>query len=151
MQVLPPHRHQLAGGGGQSTWRGDVRLRDPPSEGTLGVITPLLLCVDYFTLSLEEAAYIPSSDDPIEVATFFALGVQTCVQKDGVRSLYLIRRDSVQRVPDYVLRASDFMGSGDAYSGSFIELWCVACGRWRGALVVSGLGSDADVMDWRRV
>ncbi|TPP49312.1 hypothetical protein CGC21_34100 [Leishmania donovani] len=94
------------------------------SEGTLDVITPLLLY----------AAYIPSSYDPIEVASFFALG-----------------RYSVQRVPAYVLRASDFMGSGDAYSGSFIGVERFRMGSVVGTLVASGLGSDAGVMNWGKV
>lgn len=103
-----------------------------PSEGTLDVLTLLLLYVDYFTLILEEAAYIPSSDDSIEVENFFALSVRTGVLKGGVCGFYLIKRDSVHHVPACVLRASDFIGNGDAYCGNFIGVWRAACRRWGG-------------------
>lgn len=128
-----------------------------PNAGTLDLIAPLLPYVDYFMPSLEEAAYIAGSEDPVEVANFFFdLGVQTCVLKDGVRGSYLIKRDSFQRVPAYVLQASDTTGCGDAYCGGFIaglarglsEVEACRIGSAVGALVASGLGSDAGVVNW---
>jgi sugar/nucleoside kinase (ribokinase family) len=128
-----------------------------PNEGTLDLIAPLLPYVDYFMPSLEEAAFIAGSQDPIEVANFFFdLGVKTCVLKDGVRGSYLIKRDSFQRVPAYVLQASDTTGCGDAYCGGFIaglarglsEVEACRIGSAVGALVASGLGSDAGVVNW---
>lgn len=128
-----------------------------PNPSTLDLIAPLLPYVDYFMPSLEEAAFIAGSEDPVEVARFFFdLGVKTCVLKDGVRGSYLITRDSFQRVPAYVLQASDTTGCGDAYCGGFIaglarglsEVEACRIGSAVGALVASGLGSDAGVVNW---
>lgn len=128
-----------------------------PNPGTLDLIAPLLPYVDYFMPSLEEASFIAKSEDPVEVANFFFdLGVNTCVLKDGVRGSYLIKRNSFQRVPAYVLKASDTTGCGDAYCGGFIaglarglsEVEACKIGSAVGALVASGLGSDAGVVNW---
>lgn len=55
-----------------------------PNEETLELLRPLLPSVDYFMPSLEEAAFLSGETQPEAIGRFFlALGVGTCILKDG--------------------------------------------------------------------
>lgn len=129
-----------------------------PNEDTIGLLRPMLPYVDYFMPSIEEAAYISGRKNPAEIADyFFDLGVGTCVLKDGENGSWLIKSDrSVHHIPAFPVDATDTTGCGDSYCGGFIAgltrglLEQEACrvASAVGALVASGLGSDAGVISW---
>ncbi len=65
-----------------------------PNEETLELLRPLLPSVDYFMPSLEEAAFLSGETQPEAISHFFlALGVGTCILKDGENGSWLIGRD----------------------------------------------------------
>ena len=65
-----------------------------PNEETLELLRPLLPSVDYFMPSLEEAAFLSGETQPEAIGRFFlALGVGTCILKDGENGSWLIGRD----------------------------------------------------------
>ena len=129
-----------------------------PNEHTLELLRPLLPSVDYFMPSLEEAAYLSGETQPEAIARFFfALGVGTCILKDGENGSWLLTRNgAVEHIPAYRVDAVDTTGCGDSYCGGFIAALArglsvrKACevASAVAALVATGMGSDAGVVDW---
>ena len=128
-----------------------------PNNETLSMLRGLLPYVDYFMPSLEEAEFISGiSDDPSSAATFFKdLGAETCVFKWGHKGSFVSTQDSEFRLPAFKVAVSDTTGCGDSYCGGFIaglsmgfdlEKACLL-GTATSALVATGLGSDAGVVD----
>jgi len=131
-----------------------------PNPGTLELLRPLLPYVDYFMPALEEAAYISGLTDPAEIAAFFHdLGAGCCIFKDGAQGSLLFKQGTVVRIPSYQIVASDTTGCGDSYCGGFIAALAKghsveeACqiGSAVAALVATGLGSDAGLVDWQQL
>jgi len=131
-----------------------------PNPGTLELLRPLLPYVDYFMPALEEAAYISGLTDPTEIAAFFQdLGAGCCIFKDGAQGSLLFKQGEVVRIPSYQIVASDTTGCGDSYCGGFIAALAKghtveeACqiGSAVAALVATGLGSDAGLVDWQQL
>ncbi|AIR03954.1 kinase [Cedecea neteri] len=131
-----------------------------PDENTLALLRPLLPHVDYFMPALEEAAFISGLEEPAEIADFFlSLGAGCCIFKDGVRGSWLFSREETHLIPTYSVIASDTTGCGDSYCGGFIaalvrglsvkEACRVASAT--AALVATGLGSDAGVVNWEHL
>ncbi|MCI1031001.1 carbohydrate kinase family protein [Raoultella terrigena] len=129
-----------------------------PDERTLDLLRPLLPSVDYFMPSLEEAAYLSGRSEPAEIARFFFdLGVGTCILKDGANGSWLLTRDGrVEHIAPWRVEAVDTTGCGDSYCGGFIaalarglnEKEACEVASAVAALVATGLGSDAGVVDW---
>jgi len=127
-----------------------------PNENTLGLLKDLLPNVDYFMPSIEEAEFISGRDDPDEIAAFFmGLGAGACVFKCGEKGSFIKTRTVSFRVPAYKVTVSDTTGCGDGYCGGFVAALALgyelknACelGTAVSALVATGLGSDAGVLD----
>ncbi len=93
-----------------------------PNEHTLELLRPLLPSVDYFMPSLEEAAFLSGETQPEAIARFFfALGVGTCILKDGENGSWLIGRDgALEHIAPWPVEAVDTTGCGDSYCGGFI-------------------------------
>ena len=93
-----------------------------PNEETLELLRPLLPSVDYFMPSLEEAAFLSGETQPEAIGRFFlALGVGTCILKDGENGSWLIGRDGgPQHIAPWPVEAVDTTGCGDSYCGGFI-------------------------------
>lgn len=129
-----------------------------PNEHTLDLLRPLLPSVDYFMPSLEEAAHLSGQTQPDAIGHFFfGLGVGTCILKDGKNGSLLLTRDGViEHIAPYHVEAIDTTGCGDSYCGGFIAALArglsvrEACevGSAVAALVATGIGSDAGVVDW---
>ncbi|MDU7647780.1 MAG: PfkB family carbohydrate kinase, partial [Klebsiella michiganensis] len=125
----------------------------------LDLLRPLLPSVDYFMPSLEEAAYLSGETQPEAIArVFFALGVGTCILKDGENGSWLLTRDgAVEHIAPFRVDAVDTTGCGDSYCGGFIAALArglsvkAACevASAVAALVATGMGSDAGVVDWQ--
>ncbi len=131
-----------------------------PNEDTLELLRPLLPSVDYFMPSLEEAAFLSGETQPEAIGRFFlALGVSTCILKDGENGSWLIRRDgALEHIAPWPVEAVDTTGCGDSYRGGFIAALArglsvkAACdvASAVAALVATGMGSDAGVVDWEQ-
>ncbi|HHG8773937.1 TPA: carbohydrate kinase family protein [Raoultella planticola] len=129
-----------------------------PHENTLELLRPLLPSVDYFMPSLEEASYLSGRTAPADIARFFFdLGVGNCILKDGENGSWLLSGDGgVEHIASWRVNAVDTTGCGDSYCGGFIAALArglsvkAACevASAVAALVATGLGSDAGVVDW---
>lgn len=127
-----------------------------PNEATLAELKTLLPHIDYFMPSLEEATHISGMADASDCASYFMdLGAGACIFKWGPKGSYIKTRDTEFRVPAFDVVVSDTTGCGDAYCGGFIAGLALgddleaACklGTAVSALVATGLGSDAVVVD----
>ena len=131
-----------------------------PSETTISLMTDLLPSVDYFMPSLEEASFLSGRDDPAEAAAFFMdRGAGACIFKMGSKGSYTRTRDGAFRTAAFRVPVSDTTGCGDAYCGGFVvglvegldlEAAC-RLGAAAAALVATGLGSDAGIIDRAQV
>ena len=131
-----------------------------PNETTLALLKDLLPSIDYFMPSLEEAAFLSGRADPADAASFFIdRGAGACIFKMGDKGSYARTRDGQFRTPAFKVPVSDTTGCGDAYCGGFVaglvdgldlEAAC-RLGAATAALVATGLGSDAGVIDRAQV
>jgi sugar/nucleoside kinase (ribokinase family) len=127
----------------------------------LEIIEPALPYVDYFMPGLDEARMISGLQDRREVICFFLdRGVRHTVFKMGVEGSSIAWRgadggiDEI-RVPALDSNVVDSTGCGDAYCAGFIVgllhwwdlLECAQLGTAAASLVISGLGSDAGIVD----
>lgn len=130
----------------------------------LEVIAPALPYVDYFMPGLDEARMICGLSDRRDVIRFFLdRGVGHTVFKMGAEGSSIAWRGAAGeieeiRVPAFAANVVDSTGCGDAYCAGFIvgllRGWdLVACARLGTAaagLVITGLGSDAGIIDLER-
>ncbi len=140
----------------------DLNAIDRPD--LLDVIAPALPYVDFFMPGLDEARMICGLQDRHEVIGFFLdRGVKTTVFKMGAEGSSIAWRGASGeieeiRVPAFATTVVDSTGCGDAYCAGFIvgllRGWdLVACARLGTAaagLVITGLGSDAGIVDLDR-
>lgn len=127
-----------------------------PNENTLELLKELLPFVDYFMPSMEEAEFLSGLTDPSEIADFFLnLGAKTCIFKWGENGSFIKTHHEQFAIPALRVTVSDTTGCGDSYCGGFIAGLAMgydlkaACelGTAVSALVATGLGSDAGVVD----
>ena len=127
-----------------------------PNENTMATLAPLLAHVDWFMPSIEEARLLSGRMALAEVAAFFIeAGAGGCVFKCGAEGSYARHEGGELRIPTYRVEVSDTTGCGDAYCGGFVAALVAgesledACrlGSATAALVATGLGSDAGVVD----
>ncbi|MEZ4664331.1 MAG: sugar kinase [Caldilineaceae bacterium] len=128
-----------------------------PRPDLLDLIEPLLPHIDYFMPGLEEAKMMCGLDDRQAVIDFFLeRGVGTTVFKMGAEGSSIANREVGEiRVPAFKTTVVDSTGCGDSYCAGFImglaKGWSLAeagrLGAACGALVITGLGSDAGIVD----
>lgn len=126
-------------------------------DDMLSVVAPSLPYLDYFMPSLDEARMISGLRDWRDVCKFFLdLGVRACVFKMGANgSVYADQSGVTLRVPAFRVQVVDTTGCGDAYCAGFIVGlgmgWDIEqsmrLGTAASALVATGLGSDAGILD----
>jgi sugar/nucleoside kinase (ribokinase family) len=128
----------------------------------LDVIAPALPYVDYFMPGLDEARMICGLQDRGDVVRFFLdRGVRHTVFKMGAEGSSIAHRGAEgeiveTRVPAFAATVVDSTGCGDAYCAGFIiglrRGWdlidCARFGSAAAALVITGLGSDAGIVDF---
>lgn len=128
----------------------------------LDVIAPALPFVDYFMPGLDEARMICGLQERQDVIRFFLdRGVRTTVFKMGAAGSGIAWRGGdgeIQeiRVPAFRAGVVDSTGCGDAYCAGFIAgllrgwdvVECARLGTAAAGLVISGLGSDAGIVDF---
>ena len=124
----------------------------------LDVLAPALPYVDYFMPGLDEARMICGLTDRQDVIRFFLdRGVGYTVFKMGAEGSSIAGRDldGEIRIAAFETSVVDSTGCGDAYCAGFIvgllQGWDVAragrLGTAAAALVITGLGSDAGIVD----
>ena len=124
----------------------------------LDVLAPALPYVDYFMPGLDEARMICGLTDRQDVIRFFLdRGVGHTVLKMGAEGSSIAGRDldGEIRIAAFETSVVDSTGCGDAYCAGFIvgllQGWDVAragrLGTAAAALVITGLGSDAGIVD----
>ena len=127
----------------------------------LQVLLPALPYLDFFMPGLDEARMICGLHDRREVIAFFLdRGVKHTVFKMGAEGSSIAFQDDageVQevRLPAFATTVVDSTGCGDAYCAGFIvgllRGWdlerCCRLGTAAAALVITGLGSDAGIVD----
>lgn len=128
-----------------------------PDSATLSLLTPLLPYVDYFMPSRQEATFLSGRQNLADSAAFFLdRGVGVCIFKSGADGSFVFGQDFSLHIPAYQVAVADTTGCGDSYCGGFIaglargldlERAC-RLGSAVSALVATGLGSDAGVVDW---
>ncbi len=127
------------------------------NAGTLDLVRPALPYVDYFIPSIEEARAMCPLSDAADIARFFRdLGVGTCVLTMGGEGCLVLSDAGLFRLPAFDVRVVDTTGCGDAFSAGLIAAlsrdWdlerAARFASAAGALVATGLGSDAGIVDF---
>ena len=127
------------------------------NSGTLALVRPVLPFVDWFIPSIEEAQAICGLRDVRDVARFFRdLGARWVVLTMGGDGCLVAGEGVTLRLPAHDVAVSDTTGCGDAFSAGLIAAlhrgWDVEqAARFAGAagaLVATGLGSDAGIVDF---
>lgn len=123
----------------------------------MDLIEPLLPYVDFFMPGLEEAEMMTGLTDRQDVINYFLdRGVGTTVFKMGGEGSSIANKEVGEiRVPAYKTTIVDSTGCGDSYCAGFIVAhskgWSLekaaALGSACGAQVITGLGSDAGIVD----
>jgi sugar/nucleoside kinase (ribokinase family) len=127
----------------------------------LDLIVPCLPFIDYFMPGLEEAEMMTGLKDRIKIIKFFLdKGAKHTVFKmgeEGSSIAYYDNKELVEIVvPIIESEVVDSTGCGDSYCAGFIkglsEGWSLEksaqLGTACGSLVISGLGSDAGIVDF---
>ncbi len=128
------------------------------------LIEPCLPFVDYFMPGLEEAAMICGLDRREDIHRYFLeRGAGHTVFKNGENGTFIAWLDSgVLReihIPCFETSVVDSTGCGDSFCAGFIKALscgfpleiCGEMGSACGALVISGLGSDAGIVSWEHL
>jgi sugar/nucleoside kinase (ribokinase family) len=132
-----------------------------PHDDMLSIIEPSLPYIDYFMPGIEEAAMISGIDEDKteDIINFFLdKGLKYAVfTMGGAGSMIGSRElDEWIRVPAFKVPVVDSTGCGDAYCAGFIvgltKGWsldqCGLFGAAASAQVITGLGSDAGIVDF---
>ena len=128
-----------------------------PMPETMDALKLVMPHIDYFMPSIDEAMEVAGTKTAEETARFFMdLGAGACIFKMGAQGSMLAHRNGQVRIPAYAVDAYDTTGCGDAYCAGFIAALSrgedaeSACrfASATAALVATGLGSDAGVIDF---
>lgn len=127
-----------------------------PSPDVLADLETYLPNIDYFMPAMEEAAGICGLDAPDAIANFFLdRGAKACIFKWGAHGSYYATATERCRIPALKVDVVDTTGCGDAYCAGFVSglidgldpLAACERGTAAAALVATGLGSDAGIVD----
>lgn len=129
------------------------------NERTLDLIAPSLPYIDYFLPSIEEVVRMTDIEGAKRNAEFFlGKGVGTCLITMGADGSFVMSNDDEFMMPAFRVPVTDTTGCGDAYSAGFIAAFCrgwdvrdaAKFATAAGALVATGLGSDAGIVDFKQ-
>jgi len=127
-----------------------------PGPGILDALKLVMPHVNYFMPSLEEAMEVAETNGPDDTARFFMdLGAEACVIKAGSQGSILYSQGKKTIIPALGVDVVDTTGCGDSYCAGLVaglaqgwdpEKSCRFAAA-TAALVATGLGSDAGVVD----
>ncbi|MEU0495079.1 carbohydrate kinase family protein [Mycobacterium sp. NPDC006124] len=134
-----------------------VDLLHPATPATLDLLGSLLLLVDWFMPNDQQLRGLTGVDDLVDAArVLLARGVGAVAVTVGADGALLVRPDAAPtRVPAFPTTVVDTTGCGDSFNAGMITGLLAGCdpedaallGCACGALVASGLGSDAGIED----
>ena len=122
----------------------------------LELLSSCLPFVDYLMPNYEQGRRLTGLDSPSEIAAeLLRRGAGTVVLKQDSQGSLLATTGGEERIPAYEVAVVDSTGCGDAYCAGFIVGlslgWepreAARLGSAAGALVATGLGSDAGIVD----
>jgi len=132
-----------------------------PQDDMIGILEPALPYIDYLMPGIEEAAMIagiPLEERERLLNFYLDKGLRYAVFTMGGAGSIIASRELSEwiRVPAFEANVVDSTGCGDAYCAGFIvgltHGWDLEkCGRFAAAasgLVITGLGSDAGIVDF---
>ena len=129
-----------------------------PGPDTRSLVLPLLPFIDYAMPSIVEARALSGCNDPIDAAEFFLDGgAKIAAITLGAEGSIIVSADGpALRLPAFEVTVSDTTGCGDAYCAGMIAALARGfdlemAGRFASAaaaLVATGLGSDAGIVDF---
>jgi sugar/nucleoside kinase (ribokinase family) len=129
----------------------------PGDTATWRRLQPLLSHVQYFLPNEDQLMALTGSEDLTEAARqVLALGPDAVLVSRGAHGAALITADRRIDVPAFPADVVDTTGCGDACSAGFIvgiqQGWSIEDASWMAmaaaSLVISGLGSDAGIVDF---
>ncbi|QHA88055.1 carbohydrate kinase family protein [Serratia rhizosphaerae] len=125
---------------------------------TVELVLPVLPFVDYFMPSIDEAAVMCGNDNVDYCADYFlAAGAKVVAISLGADGSLIAGQNGERfHVPAHDIQVLDTTGCGDAYSAGFVVglvkgMDLEQCARFAtacGALVATGLGSDAGILSF---
>jgi sugar/nucleoside kinase (ribokinase family) len=124
---------------------------------TTEVLKPSLPHVDYFVPSIEDASAMSGLANPEDTARFFLdLGARNCLLTMGGDGCLVANADGMFRLPAFDIAVKDTTGCGDAFTAGLIAALnrgfdlekAARFASASGALVATGLGSDAGIVDF---
>lgn len=134
-----------------------VDLLHPSTSATLALLAPILPLIDWFLPNEEQLRGLTGIDDLVDAAgALFAHGVGNVAVTVGDQGALLLHPDvEPVRVPALPTTVVDTTGCGDSFNAGLITGLLSGCapedaallGCACGALVASGLGSDAGIVD----
>ncbi len=84
-------------------------------------IRPLLMQVDVYISSKDEAAKLYKTDDPEKLAAkLMSEGIETVALTMGRRGCYVADEKQSKQIPGFKVKAVDTTGAGDAFSAGFL-------------------------------
>jgi sugar/nucleoside kinase (ribokinase family) len=128
-------------------------------DSVWGRLQPLFRHVQYFMPNEEQLAALTGIADLTEAArTVLGLGTEAVLVSRGAQGAALVTADRRIDLPAFPAQVVDTTGCGDACSAGFItgllRGWAVEDAAWlamaAASLVVTGLGSDAGIVDFDR-
>ncbi len=127
------------------------------TSATIDVLSPSLPYIDYFVPSVEDARVMSGLDSAEDAARFFLdRGARNCLLTTGEEGCLVATPETIFRLPAFDVEVKDTTGCGDAFTAGLVagltQGWDIeeaarfasACG----ALVATGLGSDAGIVDF---
>jgi sugar/nucleoside kinase (ribokinase family) len=134
-----------------------VDLLYPGRSGTLELLDPLLPLIDWFMPNDQQLRGLTGVDDVVEAArALLDRGVGAVAVTVGEHGALLVRPDVAPvAIPALPTTVVDTTGCGDSFNAGMIAALLAGCapqdaalvGSACGALVASGLGSDAGIED----
>ena len=127
------------------------------TESTIDIVKPLLPHIDYFMPSIEEASIMCGLDDPNDIAKYYLdNGVTNCVLTMGEEGSLFVNKDETIKTPAFDINVVDTTGCGDAFDAGMITSLInnfdleksLKFATTTSALVATGLGSDAGIIDF---
>jgi len=127
------------------------------TESTINIVKPLLPHIDYFMPSIEEASIMCGLDDPNDIAKYYLdNGVTNCVLTMGEEGSLFVNKDETIKTPAFDINVVDTTGCGDAFDAGMITSLInnfdleksLKFATTTSALVATGLGSDAGIIDF---
>jgi sugar/nucleoside kinase (ribokinase family) len=115
-----------------------------PSKSIPQKILQMARCVDILLVSLDEAAALSGTRDPLKAfAAMREAGAREVVLKVGRRGCMISENEPAVLVPSFAVRAKDSTGAGDAFVAAFLQARLRGWSTVEGAIAANAAGALA--------